>query len=138
MATKPHDPKDLPRIVTRLGRNTGFKGTLRFTESVQIAGRFEGEIFASGFLYIQDGADVHANVRARTIVVGGTVRGNIEAHERLEILSSGKIYGNVRTRRLRIADGVVFEGKCEMVRNEETVDVFSAPVEQLRDTVQRV
>lgn len=135
---KTNEPKDLPRILTRLGKNTGFKGTLRFTESVQVAGRFEGEIFASGFLYIQDGAQVHANVRARTIVVGGTVRGNIEAQDRLEILSSGKIYGNVRTRRLRIADGVIFEGKCEMVRNDESIDVFSAPAEQLRDTIERV
>lgn len=135
---KSNEPKEMPRIVTRLGKNTAFKGTLRFTESVQVAGSFEGEIFASGFLYIQDGAQVRANVRAKAIVVGGTVRGNIEAEERLEILATGKIYGNVRTRRLRIADGVVFEGKCEMVRGEQSVDVFSAPLDQLRETVQRV
>jgi cytoskeletal protein CcmA (bactofilin family) len=54
------------------------------------------------------------------------------------MLPSGKIYGNVRTAKLRIADGVVFEGKCEMLRNSEAIDVFSAPVEQLKESAQRV
>jgi len=51
--------------------------------------------------------------------VKGTVRGNVEALARLEIHDNGKLYGNIRTAKLKIADGVVFEGKCEMIKPDE-------------------
>lgn len=132
------DPKDLPRIYTRLGKDTILKGTLRFTRSVQISGRLEGSIDAEGFLYIREGAEIVADIHAREIVVAGTVRGNIEASQRLEILATGKIFGNVRTAKLRVADGVVFEGKCEMLKDPESIDVFAVPLEQVRESAQRV
>jgi cytoskeletal protein CcmA (bactofilin family) len=132
------EPKDLPRVQTRLGADTSLKGTLRFSESVAISGKLEGKIIADGFLYIRQGAEIRADIRARDIIVGGTVHGNIEAVNRLEILETGRIYGNVRTAKFRVADGVVFEGKCEMVRDAENIDVFAAPVDQIKETIQRV
>ncbi len=132
------EPKDLPRILTRLGTDTNLKGTLRFTESVEISGTLEGKIIADGFLYIKEGASITADIRARDIIVGGMVHGNIEATEKLEILATGKIYGNVRTARFRVADGVVFEGKCEMLRDSDTIDVFGAPVDRVKESAQRV
>jgi cytoskeletal protein CcmA (bactofilin family) len=61
---------------------------------------------------------VKANVRAKTVILMGTVHGNIEAINRLEIHATGKLYGNIRTAKLQIADGVVFEGKCEMIKGD--------------------
>jgi cytoskeletal protein CcmA (bactofilin family) len=135
---RPNEPKDLPRILTRLGKDTNLKGTLRFTESVEISGTLEGKIIAEGFLYIKEGAKITADIRARDIIVGGMVNGNIEATGRLEILATGKIYGNVRTAKFRVADGVVFEGKCEMLRDSDTIDVFAAPVDRVKESAQRV
>ncbi len=132
------EPKDLPRILTRLGTDTNLKGTLRFTESVEISGTLEGKIIADGFLYIKEGASITADIRARDIIVGGMVHGNIEATEKLEILATDKIYGNVRTARFRVADGVVFEVKCEMLRDSDTIDVFGAPVDRVKESAQRV
>ena len=111
---------------------------MRFTAPVKISGRFEGEIIAEGFLYIDEGAYVRADVTAGSIVIAGEVHGNVQAAQKVEMLSTGKIYGNVRTAKLRIADGVVFDGKCEMLKNSESIDVFSAPVEQLKESAQRV
>lgn len=127
-----------PKTATRLGANTRLKGILRFKESVTISGKFEGQIDSDGYLYVEDGAVVEADVKARTIIVAGVVRGNIIAAEQLEMLPSGKIYGNVKTAKLRIADGVVFEGKCEMIRRADAVDVFAFPVEELKGSVQGV
>ena len=87
------------------------------------------------FLYIDAGAEVEANVRAESVIVGGLVRGNIDASQRVEMLPSARIYGNVRTSTVRIDDGVAFEGKCQMVKNSDAVDVFSAPVGQLKDSI---
>ncbi|TVQ39339.1 MAG: polymer-forming cytoskeletal family protein [Spirochaetaceae bacterium] len=128
----------VPRTATRLGRNAVLKGTLRFRESVRVSGRIEGQIISDGFLYIEDGAEVHADIQVGSTVVAGLVRGNIHATDSLEMLPTGKIYGNVKAAKLRVADGVVFEGKCEMIKNANSVDIFSAPVDQLKSSVQRV
>jgi cytoskeletal protein CcmA (bactofilin family) len=116
-----------PPIATTLGRETSFSGTLRFKESLHIKGKFEGEIDSLGKLFIDGDAVVNARrIRASSIVIGGVVHGDIEAADRLEMLPSAKVYGNVRTSKLRIADGVVFEGKCEMIRDPSAFDPFSS------------
>ncbi len=135
---KASDLKGIEPIATTLGRETVFTGTMRFTSSLKIDGNFEGEIESSGFLFVEEGAHVRANIRVRSVVVGGVVHGNIVATEKLEMLSTGKVYGNVTTSKLKIADGVVFEGKCEMIRDPDDVDIFASSVGKIKDSLQTV
>ena len=133
-----YDLEAYQKTESRLGSAASLKGKLKFSTSVRISGKFEGEIESTGFLYVEFGAEVWADIKARAIVVGGIVHGNIEAYEKIEMLPTGKIYGNVRTAKLKIADGVVFEGKCEMIRRSEQLDVFAAPIQQLKKSIQSV
>jgi cytoskeletal protein CcmA (bactofilin family) len=120
------------RIATTLGKETSFNGRLSFTDSLKIDGEFEGEIDSTGFLYIAKGAVLRSNsVRAGSILVGGEVHGNLEAAEKIELLSSARVYGDMRTNKLRMADGVVFQGKCEMLGNADEVNIFSSSKEEL-------
>jgi cytoskeletal protein CcmA (bactofilin family) len=135
---KNNDHKVHEKIVTTLGKETNFNGILRFKESLKIDGRFEGEIESPGFLYIENGATVTADIKVGAVVIGGVVRGNIEASDRLEMLATGKVFGNIRTAKLNIADGVVFEGKCEMIKEPGAVDIFSGSVEQIKKATQSV
>lgn len=125
-------------IRTTLGKETVFKGTMRFETSLKIDGRFEGEIESKGFLHIEEGAEIHADIRVGSVVVGGIVHGNIIAKDKLEMLSTGQVYGNVTTSKLKIADGVVFEGKCEMIKNPDDIDIFSAPATKLKTAMTSV
>jgi len=122
-------------IGTTLGETTIFSGVMNFTDSLKINGNFEGEIVSTGFLYVDVGAVVNADIEVDSIVIAGVVRGNIVASSHVEMMSGGQVYGNVRTSRLRISDNVVFEGKCEMIKDPRTVDIFSARVEKLKKTV---
>ncbi len=135
---KAGDNKPDQPIRTTLGKETVFKGTMRFETSLKIDGRFEGEIESNGYLYIEEGAEIRADIRVGSVVVGGIVHGNIVAKDKLEMLSTGQVYGNVTTSKLRIADGVVFEGKCEMIRNPDEIDIFSAPATKLKTALSSV
>ena len=126
------DPAGIQETDSRLGSTTKLKGTLRFRESVTIEGRYEGTIEAEGFLFIKEGAEVRADIRAHHIIVGGTIHGNVQATGEVEMLPSCVFHGNVRASRIRIADGVVFDGRCEMLRSGDSIDVFSGPLDQLR------
>ncbi len=110
---------DFGMVATVFGKDTEFNGDLTFKKSLQINGSFNGEINSSGFLVIGEGAEVKANIKAKTVILKGTVHGNIEAVSNLEIDVKGKLFGNIRTSKLKIADGVVFEGKCEMIKTYE-------------------
>lgn len=132
---KAADLKAGEKITTTLGKQTVFIGTMRFSKSLKIDGRFEGEIISSGFLYIEEGAEVKADIKVKSIVIGGVVHGNIEATDKLEMLDSGRVYGNVRTAKLKIADGVVFEGKCEMIKDPDSIDIFSATADKLKSNL---
>jgi len=72
-------------------------------------------------LVIGEKATVKANIKASTVIIRGTVYGNIEAKDKIEIQTEGKLFGNIRTSKLIIADGVVFEGKCEMIKQPVAV-----------------
>lgn len=109
-------------ITTVFGKDTHFNGDLKFKKSLQINGTFEGEINSNGFLVIGDGAVVKANIKASAVIVQGTIYGNVEATEKLEIMTKGRIFGNIRTAKLKIADGVVFEGSCEMIKPYENTE----------------
>lgn len=111
---------------TVLGPTTSFSGTLKFDSSLMIRGKFEGDIDAKGALYIDAGATVNVgHIRAMSIIVAGSVRGDLEAADKVEFHSSAQVRGNVKTAKLRIADGVLFEGRCEMVRDGAAFDPFA-------------
>lgn len=110
---------DIGMIATLLSGDTEFDGELSFSRSLQINGKFKGEITSGGYLVIGESAEIKANIKAKTVIIKGTVYGNIEAENRLELHVNGKLYGNIRTAQLKIADGVVFEGRCEMIKPSE-------------------
>ncbi|MBN1647221.1 MAG: polymer-forming cytoskeletal protein [Spirochaetales bacterium] len=133
---KSREPQRVDRAVTRFSENTRFEGILKYANSLRIDGLFKGEIESPGSLYIDRDAIVRADIKVSSIRVQGAVHGNITARESVEILEGGKVFGNIRTRKLKIDDGVLFSGKCEMIKDADTIDVFSANVSKLKNTVE--
>ena len=123
---------------TVLGGETRFAGKLRFSESLKIDGRFEGTIESPGFLVVESGAEVIADISVGTLVVGGIVQGDVTASERLELLPGGQVVGNVRCPSLVMADGTGIRGRCEMLSDPSGIDIFSMPPDRLKKSISRV
>lgn len=100
---------------TMLGPSTTLEGTLAFTDSVTILGKFTGEVNAKGLLVLGPHSEFYGDIVCDKVVIGGVVHGNVTARQSLIFFETGKLYGDVRTAKLRIADGVIFEGQCEMI-----------------------
>jgi len=109
------DIKEGERVETVLSDTTSFNGVLKFSSSLKIEGNYKGTIASGGHLIVGENAKIRANIKAQSIVIAGEVKGDVEASERLEMLPTGKLYGNIKTKKLKMADGVIFEGKCEML-----------------------
>ncbi len=126
------------KVRTVLGEETKFNGVLRFQDSLKIDGRFEGAVESPGFLMVETGAEVVADISVGTLVVGGIIHGNVTATERLELLPGGQIIGNIRCPNLIMAEGTVFRGLCEMLTDPSGVDIFTMPLDRLKKTILRV
>lgn len=97
-----------------LGTNTAFDGKLSFSGAVRIDGRFKGEIHTEGTLIVGETAVIECDIVVSQIVISGEVRGNITAHNRIEIKAPGKVFGNIEAPAVVINEGVLFEGSCKM------------------------
>ncbi len=101
-------------VNTYLGENTHIKGTLHTQMSIRIDGVIEGDIHAQGEVYIGEKSKIKANIVAKRIIVAGEVMGNIEALQGLEIMNTGRVYGDIRGARLVIEKGAVYRGRVNM------------------------
>lgn len=119
--------------VTIFGQETEFEGTLEFTDSLIITGKFKGTINATGSLNIEKSAQCTVDsIVAESIVVSGSVNGNIDGKERVELCSGSKVKGDIKTARLRIADNVEFEGQVAMLDEVPEQDLFSVASEEYK------
>ena len=118
-ASEPVPVKEPPRpaeagVVASLFKGSRVTGQLNFQGAARIDGIVDGEIQCQGMLVIGAGAEVRAKITGQTVVVHGRVEGNVIAKERLELVAPARLYGNIVTPRLTIAEGVVFDGDCSM------------------------
>ncbi len=105
------------RITALLDQGASFDGRLTFEGTVRIGGHFKGEIFTNDTLVINPGAQVEAQIEADTVILSGTVRGNIFARRKVIMHPPATFRGTVTTPSLRIDEGVVFEGASYMPRS---------------------
>lgn len=92
-------------------RNSKFSGQLKFSGAVAIDGQVEGELIAERIV-VHEGGVVNANVEGNTVVIAGTVKGDIYAHGELEILPSGVVLGSVTAPAISVRRGGRVEGRC--------------------------
>src|SRR5512138_2359873 len=96
-APAPVKPGSAPteRITSVLGNGVVWKGQLSGSGGVRIEGTFEGEIALRGVLVVgETGRVTCEDLRAHMVIVAGSVRGDITA-EKVEIRSTGRVWGNV-------------------------------------------
>jgi len=110
----PAPAADAKRTPSVLGATLRFKGELRAEEDFILQGRIEGSIHHTQNLTIGTDGIVKGDSRARTIVVDGTVEGDLYALESIAIRPTARVVGNLLAPRVSIADGASFNGKVDM------------------------
>lgn len=99
---------------TVIGRNASFNGHFRCEGNLRIEGHCEGSIEATGTVIISEMAHVEADIVATNVSISGAVRGKVVARDRLEILSTGRLWGSVDAASFLIDEGGYFRGESVM------------------------
>ena len=101
-------------------------GILKIDGSVRIDGTLSGEIEARGTVHVSKGAEVDAKVRAAFLVVAGTYHGQAFCGERLEILPTGRVTGQLTTKSLVVHEGSFLQGELRMSDEQPLVTAAAA------------
>ncbi len=104
----------LGSMETLIGKDCETKGNIYSKGNIRIDGKIEGNIQSEENVIMGENASIKGNVYGKHLTIGGKIIGDVTAKAKLEILNTGKIYGDIKTPRLIMAEGVIFEGNCEM------------------------
>jgi cytoskeletal protein CcmA (bactofilin family) len=113
---------------TIISKDAFIKGELRSESEMLIEGRVEGEIHGTRVVVGETG-DVQARIAAQVLTVRGTVRGDCEGSKKVEITATGKVFGNIASRAIVVAEGATFRGASKMAQAEP-----SKPEERAAET----
>lgn len=133
-------PKKDERATVTFSSTTSFKGVLRFRERLCIRGSFSGTIQADkGDLIVDKGASVEADlINVTSLTASGKVVAPVCASDKIDLCAGAEIHGDLVAGRLRIADGVLFEGKCSMIDDgKENVEIFARPASEIKAELRR-
>ncbi len=99
-----------------LDEHSDIEGTVTFTGTAMLNGKFKGQIQATDTLIIGEGGVVNANINGGCVLIRGEVVGNVIATERVELLGHAQVFGDVEAPVVIIEEGVLFEGHCRMTK----------------------
>ena len=118
-------------MVTSIGKSLHVKGELSGSEDLAIEGKVEGKITLNGYsVAIGQTGEVAAEIHAKSVVVGGFVKGTIKGDEKVEVVATGNVVGDIRAPRVVLNDGSRFKGSIDM----DTKSVSGAAVAASKQT----
>ncbi len=100
---------------TNIASGTKVVGQISGSTQLVIDGQVDGEIDLQSQVVVGASGHVKGEIKAKAVQVGGKVQGNVRGHERVEVLNSGSLEGDVVSPRVIIAEGAFFKGKVEMI-----------------------
>ena len=116
----PQQKRPASRELTHLARGSKIVGEISGAAELVIEGELEGEIDLDSRVVVGDRGQVQGKIVAAAVEVAGRVVGNVHGRERVEVLASGKLEGDVTSPRVVIAEGAFFKGKVEMTDRAAT------------------
>lgn len=125
------DAEPAPRSggAATLGKNVTVKGQIFSREDLVVDGEVEGTIECQEHkLTIGPNARVAAALKARDIVIFGSIQGNVEAVDKIDIKKEAKLVGDIKTTRIMIEDGAYFKGSIDITKAAPATRPGATPV----------
>ncbi len=97
-----------------IGRGAVLEGKLEVQSSIRVDGRVKGSVKSSDTIVVGKDGVVEGDLTAKNVVVGGKVNGKIDATGRVVLESTSTFTGDLKTGKLVIDEGAVFDGQCSM------------------------
>lgn len=113
-------PRGEPQFRHEIASDVVLSGRIHFPADARVDGRLKGEVHADQLLLIGISAEVDARIRARELIIEGTLTGDIIESGDVTISSTGKVFGSIQARCLKVDPGARFEGRVRSYASART------------------
>ena len=121
------------KLETIVGDGTRVAGQVSVKGTIRVDGIVEGDVHAD-WVIVGETGKILGNTRSRGVVVGGSVEGNIEATETVELMGKASMIGEISAPKLGISEGAVFDGRARMKSDAEPAGIQEGNVRSLIPT----
>ena len=97
---------------TVIAAGSYLRGDMSISGAAQIVGTFEGSVQGEGDLHIDEAGTCKGNIHVASVVVDGSVEGNITASDRIQLNPKANVVGDIAAKKIAISDGATFTGNC--------------------------
>jgi cytoskeletal protein CcmA (bactofilin family) len=99
-------------VNTIIGKGASFDGLLEIAGGLRVDGTLKGKIHNADVIFVGPSGTLEADVEAKEVIVGGVVRGNIKAPDKVELQAKSQVEGDIITYSLVVEQGAIFHGNC--------------------------
>ena len=110
---------DEEQLDTVIAADVEFEGTISMKKPLMIKGHIKGSLSSESELYIDEGAQIEADIQALVVSVKGGVHGNITARERIDLFASSVVSGDIAAPKVTMETGCRLNGTCKMVPSDD-------------------
>ena len=120
------------KISSIIGADMVVEGNIKAKDTIRVEGGVTGNVETEGALIISATGRVKGNVKGSRIVIGGVLEGDLVSNGKTEVISTGKVIGNMHTKSLIVDENAVFQGQCIM-NAEEVLGLPGENLKQIED-----
>jgi cytoskeletal protein CcmA (bactofilin family) len=114
------------QVDTIIGAQASLRGSYNSKNSIRVDGEIYGNVSSEDGVIVGEKGMVKGNLSAKSVLILGKVKGNINASQKLELQSSAQVEGDIFTPVFLIEEGALFEGNCQMEEAGKIVDLPKA------------
>ena len=125
-------------INTIIGKGSAISGNLKVNGFIRIDGDIDGDLETDGNVIVGELARIRGNLTAKSVIVGGIIKGNITASESIKVLSEAAVIGDVISRKVQIDGSAVIHGRCISIKDESEYKQISGEYFQSKAIKEKV
>ena len=125
-------------INTIIGKGSAISGNLKVNGFIRIDGDIDGSLETDGNVIIGENARIRGDLTAKSVIIGGIIKGNIKANESVKILAEAAVIGDVISRKVQVDGSALIHGHCISIKDEAEYGKISGEYLQSRAIKEKV
>ena len=113
-------------INTIIGKGSAISGDLKVNGFIRIDGDIDGNLETDGNVIIGENARLRGNLTAKSVIIGGIIKGNIHAAESVKVLSEAAVIGDILSKKVQVEASAVFHGHCISIKDDSEYGKISS------------
>ena len=105
-------------INTIIGKGSAISGNMKVNSFIRIDGDIDGNLETDGNVIVGENARIRGDLTAKSVIIGGIIKGNITANESVKILAEAAVIGDVISRKVQVDGSAIIHGHCISIKDE--------------------